>query len=50
MKKKYPTFIDQTALNYEKIYISAGVRGQQLALSPQDLLKATDAQTVDLIL
>ena len=50
MKKKYPTFIDQTALNFEKIYISAGIRGQQLALSPQDLLKATEAQTVDLIL
>ncbi|MDD5790499.1 MAG: Cys-tRNA(Pro) deacylase [Spirochaetia bacterium] len=50
MKKKYPTFIDQTALNFEKIYISAGIRGQQLALSPQDLLKATEAQATDLIL
>ncbi|WP_296706431.1 Cys-tRNA(Pro) deacylase [Treponema sp. UBA7570] len=50
MKKKFPTFIDQTALNFEKIYISAGVRGQQIVISPVDLVKATDAQTVDLVL
>lgn len=50
MKKKFPTFIDQTALDFEKIYISAGVRGQQIVISPADLLKATDAQSVDLVL
>ena len=50
MKKKFPTFIDQTALEFEKIYISAGVRGQQIVISPADLLKATDAQSVDLVL
>lgn len=50
MKKKFPTFIDQTALDFEKIYISAGVRGQQIVISPTDLVKATDAQSVDLVL
>lgn len=50
MKKKFPTFIDQTALDFEKIYISAGVRGQQIVISPADLIKATDAQSVDLVL
>lgn len=50
MKKKFPTFIDQTAFDFEKIYISAGVRGQQIVISPADLLKATDAQSVDLVL
>ena len=50
MKKKFPTFIDQTALDFEKIYISAVVRGQQIVISPADLLKATDAQSVDLVL
>ena len=50
MKKEFPTFIDQTALDFEKIYISAGVRGQQIVISPADLLKATDAQSVDLVL
>lgn len=50
MKKKFPTFIDQTALDFEKIYISAGVRGQQIVISPADLVKATDAQSIDLVL
>lgn len=50
MKKKFPTFIDKTALDFEKIYISAGVRGQQIVISPSDLVKATDAQSVDLVL
>ena len=50
MKKKFPTFIDQTALDFEKIYISAGVRGQQIVISPADLLKATHARSVDLVL
>lgn len=50
MKKKFPTFIDQTALDFEKIYISAGVRGQQIVISPADLVKATGAQSVDLVL
>ena len=50
MKKKFPTFIDQTALDFEKFYISAGVRGQQIVISPADLVKATDAQSVDLVL
>ena len=50
MKNTFPTFIDQTALDFEKIYISAGVRGQQIVISPADLVKATDAQSVDLVL
>ncbi len=50
MKKKFPTFIDTSALNYDKIYISAGVRGQQIILAPSDLIKAAGAETVDLVL
>lgn len=50
MKKKFDTFIDQTALNYEKIYISAGVRGQQIVIAPADLIKAAQAVACDLIL
>ncbi|MBQ8014496.1 MAG: Cys-tRNA(Pro) deacylase, partial [Treponema sp.] len=48
MKKKFPTFIDQSALQHEKIYISAGVRGEQIVISPEDLVKACSAQTLDL--
>ena len=50
MKKKYPTFIDESALKHEKIYISAGTRGEQIVISPEDLLKACNAEAVDLVL
>lgn len=50
MKKKYRTFIDSSAVGKEKIYVSAGVRGQQIGLSGDDLIKACDAIAVDLIL
>lgn len=50
MKKLFPTFIDESALSFEKIYISAGMRGEQIALNPNDLIKVTKATAVDLIL
>ena len=50
MKRKFPTFIDSSALSFEKIYVSAGVRGEQLVLSPGDLVKAADATACDLVL
>lgn len=42
-KKNYPVFIDERALTLEKISISAGLRGMQIILSPQDLVKAVNA-------
>lgn len=50
MKRKFPTFIDQSALSHEKIYISAGMRGEQIVIAPADLVKATGAEVVDLVL
>ena len=50
MKKLFPTYIDQSALSFEKIYISAGVRGEQIVIAPNDLVKVTKAETVDLVL
>ena len=43
MKKPLPTFIHESALLYDTIYISAGVRGLQLCLSPQDLINYVGA-------
>ena len=43
MKKPLPTFIHESALLYETIYVSAGVRGLQLCLSPQDLINYVGA-------
>ena len=43
MKKPLPTFIHESALLYDTIYVSAGVRGLQLCLSPQDLINYVGA-------
>jgi len=47
-KKNYPVFLDSRALLQEKIAISAGIRGAQLWLSPQDLIMVTNAVTADI--
>ena len=49
MKKKYPTYIDETCQLYDTIAVSAGARGHQLLLNPIDLARLTDAKMVDLI-
>ena len=48
MKKKFPTYIDETAKNFEQIYVSAGVRGMQLKLSHADLVNEAEAKIVSL--
>ena len=45
MKKPFPTFIDESCLAFDYIYISAGQRGLQLRLSPTDLIAYTRAKT-----
>ena len=50
MKKKFRTFIDESARSFEKIYVSAGVRGEQLCLNPEDLASACSAAFCDLVL
>ena len=47
-KKAYPAFIDETAILFDTISVSAGTRGAQLVLSPQDYIRAAEAQTADL--
>ena len=49
MKKQFPTYIDETAQLFENIFISAGVRGTQMKLSPDELLKIVDGSYADLI-
>ena len=49
MKKRYPTYLDETAILWDRIYVSAGQRGLQLILSPTDLAAFTDAAMTDLI-
>ena len=47
MKKPFPTFFHSTAMNFETIYISAGVRGLQLEVSPKDLVAYVRGTTAD---
>lgn len=49
MTKKYPTYIEETSQLFDKIYVSSGVRGMQMLLSPIDLAKVTDANFADLV-
>ncbi|MCQ2168156.1 MAG: Cys-tRNA(Pro) deacylase [Bacteroidales bacterium] len=44
MKKKYPTFIHESCLLHDYIYISAGIRGMQIKINPRDLISYTDAE------
>lgn len=43
MKKQYPVFMDESALNYEKIIVSGGKIGAQIELAPKDYEKACNA-------
>ena len=47
MKKKYPTYIDETAILFEEIAVSAGMRGEQILLHPEDLIAFVNAKEVD---
>ena len=48
MKKKFPTFFDETVSLYDEITVSAGVRGCQLLLSSEEIVKFTDAILADI--
>jgi len=49
MKKNYPVIIEETSQIFEFIYISAGIRGMQIRISPPDLEKITSAIFKDVI-
>jgi len=44
-RKKLPTVVDDSALALDRMFISAGKRGLQVALAPADLIRLTDAVT-----
>lgn len=49
MKKKFPTYIDETAVLYDEIAVSGGARGIQMVLSPQDLMAYGEIMSADLV-
>lgn len=48
MKKRFPTYIHSTALNFPFIYISAGVRGLQIKIAPADLISFVGAEVAEI--
>ena len=49
MKKPFPTFFHQSVLNFEFIFVSAGVRGLQIKIAPNDLINYVKATIADLV-
>ncbi len=48
MKKKFPTYIDESALLFDLIRVSAGMRGLQLVITPDDLAAFVGAKFCDI--
>ncbi|RDU24727.1 Cys-tRNA(Pro) deacylase [Anaerosacchariphilus polymeriproducens] len=49
MKKKFPTFLDETGILFDKIAVSAGVRGAQIIINPEVLCEFLEGQFEDLV-
>ena len=49
MKKKYPTFFDETCILFDEIAVSAGERGHQMILNPEQLADLVGGKLVDII-
>ena len=47
MKKQFATVIDETATLFDKIYVSAGVRGMMLGINPDELSDYVGAKFAD---
>ena len=49
MKKHFPTFIHETAVGYDTVFVSAGKVGFQIELAPGDLISAAEIRVEDLV-
>jgi len=49
MKKSYPTYIHETCQLFDSIFVSAGQRGLQFKINPEDLIKITGSVVCDLV-
>ena len=47
MKKTFPTYVHETAMLYEHMFVSAGRVGYQIELKPEDLMKAVKFEYAD---
>lgn len=49
LKKPFPIFIHRTAIDFDHIYISAGVRGLQIKIEPKSLIDYTHATPCEVV-
>ncbi len=49
MKKQFPTFIHETAVQYDRIFVSAGKVGFQIELAPKDLISVAGCELADIV-
>ena len=49
MKKRFPTYIEETAILYDRITVSAGQRGVQISVEPDKLAGYLEAEFAPLI-
>lgn len=47
MKKRFPTYFHSTAMNFDHIYVSAGIRGLQIEISPSALIDFVGADVAE---
>ena len=50
MKKHFPTYFHHTCLNFDYIYVSAGIRGIQIKIDPKDLTSYVSAEIGDIVM
>ena len=49
MKKKYPTYFEETALLFDEIYLSGGARGVQIIVNPEQLIGYLGASACEIV-
>ena len=47
-KKPFPVFLDETAILFDRISISAGIRGTQILLHPSDFIRLVNAKLAEI--
>jgi len=49
MKKAYPNYIHESCILFDYIFVSAGVRGMQIKINPDDLIRVANMTIEDLV-
>jgi len=50
MKKQFPTYIEESCLDFDTIFISGGKRGEQIEINPKSLIKILDIKVGNIVI